>query len=219
MSMKHNNNPRDIKAIVDFHRKQLELAERTKMEAKKHRIKSNLETWVESLPGNLKAATPKNIPNIGGLQQSLRELKIKAPFNKNIIISSSNNKTSRHIAYSILYAMIQLGEATPLSIKKTNLIEGCANIHGMFDSKRWKDNFFNKNAKVLLVEGVSNDVTSLAPRGEEQFWRELLEFTSDENRIAIIIHNKGDSADNINELTNYDNINSSLIKNSSIVKM
>ena len=58
----------------------------------------------------------------------------------------------------------------------------------MFNSRTWKDYFFDNDAKVLVIEGSSKALSNLGSKGEDQFWREILEFTKNNDKLVIITY-------------------------------
>lgn len=184
--MKANNNPKNRRALIDYNKRQLELARITAPEARKRRIATNLEKWEETLTPVLKSAKPANLPK--SVVNKLRGVPFKEPFEKQVIISSSEATSATFTAYSLIYALLNGGYATPSEIKTTSLMDGYNNITGMFGSREWKEYFFNNEAKVLLIEGSSKYLTRLGSKGEEQFWRELIEFTRTGDKLVIITY-------------------------------
>ena len=65
------------------------------------------------------------------------------------------------------------------------MLDGYNNINGIFSARKWKEYFFSHDAKVLLVEGGSKSLTLLNSKGEDQFWRELIEFTRNNDKLVI----------------------------------
>lgn len=219
--MRYNNNPQDKKTFLEFQRRQLELSRQTEQEARRMKIVSNLERWELDLPDVLKYARPRNLPK--SVIEQIRNAQLKPPYSKQIVISSSNPTVSTFVAYSVLYALIQGGIATPSEVRKTSLMDGYNNINGMFQSRRWKDYFFDKKAKVLLIEGSSKSLTYLGSKGEDQFWKELNNFTRNEDKLVIITYTT-DKVENekevfISAFANDTEINTSLIKKSNFIRL
>lgn len=219
--MRYNNNPKNRKSFLDFQRRQLELSRQTEDDARKMKIASNVDKWEGILPSTLKLAKPSNLPKT--LVQKIKGTSFKPPYEKQILISSSSSTVSTFVAYSVLYALIQGGLATPSEIKRTSLLDGYNNINGMFGSRRWKDDFFDTRAKVLLIEGSSKSLTHMGPRGEDQFWKELNDFTRNEDRLVIITY----TTDNVERakdlfiptLTNENELNVSLVRKSIFIPL
>lgn len=219
--MRHNNNPTDKKSFLEFQKRQLELARQTENDARKMKIVSNLEKWGESLPGALKHARPSFLPR--SVIDRIKVTPLKPPYNKQTVISASNSIVSTFVAYSIIHGLIQSGIATPSEIKKTSLLDGYNNINGMFQSRRWKDYFFDKKGKVLLIEGSSKSLTYLGPKGEDQFWKELHDFTRNEDKLVIITYTTDEAERErdlfIPVLTNDTELNKTLVKKSVFVPL
>lgn len=184
--MKAKNNPKNRRKLLEHQRRQLELSNITEKEAKQRRIHSNLDTWVNSLPKTLKAAVPEKLHKL--TIEKIRKTPLKPPHDKHIIISAEEITASKFVAYTILYALIQGGITTPSEIRTTSLLDGYNNINGIFSARKWKEYFFSHDAKVLLVEGGSKSLTLLSSKGEDQFWRELIEFTRNNDKLVIITY-------------------------------
>lgn len=219
--MKYNNNPKNRQKYLEYQKRQLELSKQTAEQSKQSKIESNLDKWNIYLPDTLRIAKPKMLheETLG----KLRVIDLKPPHEKSIVITSEHTASSTFTAYAIVYALIKMGVATPSQIKTTNLLDGYNNINGMFESRKWKDDFFSKDAKVLLIEGGSKSLTSMAPRGEEQFWKELQEFTRSKEKLVIITYVTDDKERSrdifIPDFTNDKSINTDLIKNSVFIPL
>lgn len=219
--MKPNNNPKNRKGLLDYQRRQLELSRATEIDARKRKIRSNLEKWINSLPNELKVALPNNLH-----QETIEKIKrtqLKPPYDKQIIISSSEPATSTFVSYTIAYALLRSGQITPSEIKSTSLLDGYNNINGMFTARKWKEYFFDSKAKVLLIEGGSKALTLLASKGEDQFWRELLEFTRNNDKLVIITYTMNEEEQkkkvSIPLITSEYELNSRLIKKSVFISL
>lgn len=184
--MKANNNPKNRKGLLDYQRRQLELSNITEGEARTRRIQSNIDKWVGLLPQGLKTALPKNLHKT--TVDKIKNTPLRPPYDKHIIISAEDITTATFTSYAMLYALIQGGYATPSQIKTTSLLDGYNNINGMFSARKWKEEFFDPNSRVLLVEGGSKALTMLGSKGEDQFWRELTEFTRNNDKLVIITY-------------------------------
>lgn len=182
--VKPNNNPKNRKGLLEFQRRQLELDRITKNRAIKETIKDNVSKWVAFLPSNMKNATPSNV--LPETLEKLKNLNLKAPYEKKVLIYGNNSHHLGFMSNVIVYALINSGKATPSQIKRTSLIDGYNNINGMFASRKWKDNFFHKDSKILIIEGCSKSTAYLGMKGEEQFWRELDDFTREKNILVIL---------------------------------
>lgn len=183
------------------------------------KVLSNIDKWEMNLPNPLKSAKPVNLSNT--LINKIKATQFRPPYSKQTIITSGSSIVSTYVAYSILYALIQAGIATPSEIRKTSLLDGYNNINGMFGSRRWKDNFFDKKAKVLLIEGGSKSLTFLGSKGEDQFWKELNDFTRNEDRLVIVTYTSDNEEKKKNLfiplLTNDSELNASLVRKSVFV--
>lgn len=182
--VKPNNNPKDRKSLLEFQKRQLELDRITKEKARKETIKDNLAKWVSSLPIHMKAANPANV--LPETLEKLKNLNLRAPYEKKVLICGKNPNHLKFLSNVIIYALIKSGKATPSQVKRTSLIDGYNNINGMFASRNWKDKFFNRNSKVLIIEGCSKSTAFLGMKGEEQFWSELDDFTREQDILVIL---------------------------------
>lgn len=185
--IKPNNNPKDRKSLLEFQKRQLELDRITKEKARKETIKDNLAKWVSLLPSHMKIANPSNI--LPETLEKLKNLNLRAPYEKKVLICGKNSNHLKFLSNVIVYALIKSGKATPSQVKRTSLIDGYNNINGMFASRNWKDKFFNRNSKVLIIEGCSKSTAYLGMKGEEQFWSELDDFTREQDILVILQYN------------------------------
>ena len=181
---KPNNNPKDRESLLKFQKRQLELDRITKDRARKETIKDNVAKWVSLLPNHMKNANPSNI--LPETLEKLKNLDLRAPYEKKVLICGKNPNHLKFLSNVIVFALINSGKATPSQIKRTSLIDGYNNINGMFASRNWKDKFFNRNSKVLIIEGCSKSTAYLGMKGEEQFWRELDDFTREQDILVIL---------------------------------
>ena len=219
--MKPRNNPKNVQGFIDYQRRQLELARQTEKDARQRRIESNLEKWIHSLPSELRNATPNNLPK--SVIEKVKNTYLKPPYEKFTIISSENLASSRFVSYSVIHALLKGGIITPSEIKTTDIMEGYNNINGMFNSRQWKEDFFDNNAKVLLIEGSSKSLALLGSKGEDQFWREILEFTKNNDKLVIITYSTNDEEQAkdvlVPFLTSDKELNFRVLRKSSFVRM
>lgn len=181
-------NTKNTKSYIEFQKRQLELSRATQSSSQRRKVEANIERWENMTPEWLKSAKPANLPET--LKEKFREAKLKPPFEKDILITTQKSSNGLFIAYSLIYGLIQSGVATPSQVKRTSVLDAYSNIHGMFEAKKWKENFFDPEAKVLLIENCSSSYSLTAPRGEEQFWQELVEFNRYQDKIIIITYTK-----------------------------
>ena len=219
--MKPRNNPKNVQGFIDYQRRQLELARQTDKDARQRRIESNLEKWTHSLPSELRNATPNRLPK--SIIEKVKNTYLKPPYEKFTIISSENLASSRFVSYSVIHALLKGGIITPSEIKTTDIMEGYNNINGMFNSRQWKEDFFDNNAKVLLIEGSSKSLALLGSKGEDQFWREILEFTKNNDKLVIITYSTNDEEQAkdvlVPFLTSDKELNFRVLRKSSFVRM
>ena len=219
--MKPRNNPKNVQGFIDYQRRQLELARQTENDARQRRIESNLEKWTYSLPSELRNATPNRLPK--SVIEKVKNTYLKPPYEKFTIISSEDLASSRFVSYSIIHALLKGGIITPSEIKTTDIMDGYKHINGMFNSRQWKEYFFDNNAKVLLIEGSSKSLALLGSKGEDQFWREILEFTKNNNKLVIITYSTNEE-EQVKDvlvpfLTSDKDLNFRVLKKSSFVRM
>lgn len=219
--MKPNNNPKNRRGLLEYQRRQLELSNKTEEEARKRRVQANLDKWVNLLPGELRNALPRNLPETA--IEKIKGTPLKPPYNKYTIVSAENITKAKFTSYAIIHALIKGGLVTPSEVKSTDILDGYNNINGMFNSRQWKDYFFNNNAKVLLIEGGSKALTLLGSKGEDQFWREIVEFTKNNDKLVIITYvTEADEREKevfIPFLTSDKDLNFRLVKKSVFVKL
>ena len=219
--MTPKNNPTDIQGLLDYQKRQLALTNVTESEARQRRVIANLEKWTAGLPSELKRATPNSLPK--GIIDKVKATHLKPPFQKYTIISSEDLKVAKFTSYAIMYALIKSGFVTPSEIRTSDILDGYNNINGMFNSRRWKDSFFDSDAKVLVIEGSSKALSNLGSKGEDQFWREILEFTKNNDKLVIITYTTEKSEREkdvfIPLLTSDKTLNFRLIKNSLFVNI
>lgn len=184
--MKPKNNPKNMRGLIDYQRRQLELSNKTETAARKRRVQSNLEKWTNDLPSELRRAVPGNLPK--SVIEKVKNTHLKPPYEKYTVISSKDLAVSKFTSYAIIHALIQSGYVTPSEIKITDVMDGYNNINGMFASRQWKDYFFNSNAKVLIIEGSSKALALLGSKDEDRFWREIIEFTKNNDKLVIITY-------------------------------
>ena len=219
--MKPRNNPKNVQGFIDYQRRQLELARQTENDARQRRIESNLEKWTYSLPSELRNATPNRLPK--SVIEKVKNTYLKPPYEKFTIISSEDLASSRFVSYSIIHALLKGGIITPSEIKTTDIMDGYKHINGMFNSRQWKEYFFDNNAKVLLIEGSSKSLALLGSKGEDQFWREILEFTKNNDKLVIITYSTNEE-EQVKDvlvpfLTSDKDLNFRVLKKSSFVRM
>lgn len=219
--MKYKNNPKNKKSLLDYQKRILELSQRTQDEARKRRIMANVEKWEENLSGDMKRAIPKNLPET--VIEKIKKTPLSPPYEKYLVVSGKDVLTTRFTSYAIIYALIKKGLVTPSEVKKTDILDAYNNVNGMFQSRRWKDYFFNDSAKVLLIEGSTKALALLGSKGEDQFWREILEFTRNSDKLVIITYSPEDEEIEkglfIPSLTSDKQLNYRLIKKSLFINL
>lgn len=216
-----NNNPRNNKRFIDFQKMQRELIKKTEANVRNQRLKDNLERWLRSVPEALQKAQPSNLHPI--TVDKIKQTPLKYPYSKYVLVAGSSTIPPAYTTYAILHELIRTGNISPSEVRITSLIEGYNNINGMFESRAWKEHFFNDKAKVLVVEGASKSLTHLGSKGETQFWRELYEFTRHQDRLLIItyIADKPEMDDRIllPSLTSERELNNRIIKKCSLIRL
>lgn len=219
--MKANNNPKNKRGLLDYQKRQLELSRITEDDARKRRIEANIEKWSILVPREYKNAKPGNLtPEI---IDKIKNTPIKPPYDKFIIITAEDVTNATYTAYATIYALIKGGLITPSEVKTTSIMDGYSNIHGMFSSRNWKDYFFDHSSQLLLINGVSKSLAKLGSKGEEQFWRELVEHARDNSKLVIITYaTDGEERDKdvfIPFMTSNKELNTTMIMKSMFVKL
>ena len=219
---KGKNNPKDRQALIDYQRKRLELEKQTKAKARKSILSKNLENWRTLLSDDLKKAIPQNLPKL--TIEKIKKVQLKAPYDKRIVIYSDEANNAQFVTYAIAHELVRNGIATPSQIKKTSLLSGYNNINGMFASRTWKDNFLHEGNKVLIIEGASKALAYMSPRGEEQFWKEIDDFTRNKDVLVILnyIKDPEESAKNgafIPTIASEKDFNIGLVKKSTFINL
>lgn len=184
--MKPKNNPKNRRGLLEYQRRQLELSNKTEEEARKRRVQANLDKWAGLLPAGLRNALPQNLPKT--TRDKIKRTPLNPPYDKYTIVSAEDITIAKFTSYAIIHALIERGFVTPSEVKSTDILDGYNNINGMFNSRQWKDYFFDNNSKILLIEGSSKSLALLGSKGEDQFWREIIEFTKNSDKLVIITY-------------------------------
>lgn len=214
------NNDTDIKAYEEFMKRQQKLARRRKESLRDLRIEKNLEEWGVLLEHPWDKADMKYFT---GRPVDLVNAAIKNRKLESFIVLSDKEGGKTFFTYALIKEYIKEGLVTPSEIRKTDIREGISHINGMYKSKDWKDNFFDKDAKLLVVEGCSADFTNLNLRNQDQFWNEVFKHC-EENKKALIVtyttnayEEEGDII--IPALTQNKEFNVSVVMNSKVARV
>ena len=105
-----------------------------------------------------------------------------------VLVGSKDRNESLRVGYAIVNYCIKQGYFGPSDVKITSLSSALDNIHGAFEAKEWKTNFFDNNAKMFLIHGCNKRKAELAKKGDIPFWEEFLDFISHGNRNFIICY-------------------------------
>lgn len=191
------NNPTDIKAYSQFMKEQKETLDRVHEKTLKLRTEKNLSDW------NARLAWPWNKADLDFFQgrnvERIKEM-IRTKDLSHMVMSGFQNGGKSFFTHAVIKEMIKAGIVSPSEIKWTSVREGVNNINGMFNSRQWKDDFFTKNAKILVIDGCSMDFTNLDNKDNDRFWRELIEFAREANRLIIINYTEGNKENTINNV-------------------
>lgn len=221
MNIKAKNNRKNKRGLLDYQKRQLELTRLTEEESKRGRIRANMEIWDQLVPQEYKNAIPQKLPM--ETINKIKETQMKPPYDKFIIISAKDVTNATFTAYTMIYALLKQGLISPSEIQSTSIMDGYINIHGMFNSRYWKETFFNKSAQLLLVNGTSKSLTKLGSKGEEQFWRELIEHCRNNDRLTIITYATDDLEEEqgvfIPLMTSNKELNTTIIKKSLFITL
>lgn len=221
MKIRANNNRKNKRGLLDYQKRQQELSRLTDNEARKYRVEANLELWTQSLPPQFQNARPDKLHK--DTIEKIKDTSIRPPYDKFIIITAKDATVATFTAYTIMYALLQKGVMSPGEIKVTSTMDAYTNIHGMFNARYWKDTFFDKKGQLLSINGTSKALTKLGSKGEDQFWRELVEHSINNDRLVIITYIT-DSDEREGELfipliTSNKELNTKIIKKSLFIKL
>lgn len=178
-----NNNPTNLKSYRDFMREQNARYSQIEKKIKNVRSVENLKEW------NVMLKWPWNQADIDffqGRPKTQAEEAIATGRLNSFVILGGVNRGKSFYTHALVKEFIKNGLLTPSEIRWTSIREGAENINGMFKSREWKDKFFHKDAKLLVVEGCSRDFTMLGHKDNDRFWNELNEFVKEGNRYVII---------------------------------
>lgn len=170
---KHVKNETNYRGFKDFHERQQMIAKDAVKKVQQARVKNNLIAWDENLPKGLSEAKFGLLPE--SVRNQIRRANVIQP-DRFVLTTSTDDLSALKVNYAIIRELVKSGKVQPSEVKHTTLLTALQNVNGMFESKYWKKDFFNKKNKVLIIEGASIEITRLEHRQEDQFWRELVEF-------------------------------------------
>lgn len=174
------------KRYIEHYRRTIALANETEEQSRELKKVSNVDRLEYAREDWLKEAKPVNVPRKVGKKIIERDGK------NSYIFSSESAINNKFLAESLVYGLVDKNIVSPYQIKRTTAIEAYKNIHGMYEAKEWKKNFFDNDAKLLVVENCSDSYSNTAPKGQEQFWKELVNFAEGRDIRLIITYSRGD---------------------------
>lgn len=176
------------KGYLAYQKRMAELAKKSDQVARQEKISHNIEAWEN-------VYAPRGYGQVELNQYSKETLKRikdtqlhRVDFDGFILSVGRTAEEANTFAYAYIKTLIRKGAVEPSAVKRTLAIDGYSNINGMFQSRNWKDDIFSHDTQILVVERVSKELTSLANRDEERFWREVIEFTRDTGRRLIVCY-------------------------------
>lgn len=188
MSEKHimaKNNPTDMDAYREYMRQERLELQKLEKEKEIKRLKKNLEDWTESLDWPWNQA---DLRFFQGRPVEIVNEELKHGKLRSFVMLGGANRGKTFLTYAVVKRFLQMGLVTPSQIRRTTVREAASNINGMFQSREWKDNFFSKDAKLLIVEGASREQSQLSDKSIERFWRELNDFCKQTEAKVIITY-------------------------------
>lgn len=178
-----NNNPTNVDAYQKFMKEQLALYAKVEDKTKGIRSAENLKEW------NVMLNWPWDQADIDFFQGRPHEQAAEAVASGRVnsfIVLGGENRGKSFYTHALVKEYIKAGLLSPSEIKWTTIREAAENVNGMFNSRNWKDSFFDKKAKLLVIEGCSRDFAALGHKDNDRFWNELNEFAKEGNRHFII---------------------------------
>lgn len=182
---KIKHNPTNQSDYLNFLRQQRTNFKNQAMNVKNDRIKDNLQVWLDSLefPWNqadLSFFAGKTLQDVNSLLQTNKITSFS--------ITSPPGYGKTFLLYAIIKEYLKRGLLTPSEIEFTTIRDAYVNINGMFQSREWKDRFFNPRAKLYVIEGCSLDFTYLKMKGQLEFWGEFLAMIREYNKHFIVTY-------------------------------
>lgn len=168
-----NNNPTDMDAFRKYMEDERRVMKSIQKEKEINRLKKNLITWTDSLEWPWNQADLRFFQ--GEAMVSINE-ELKHGKLRSFVMMGGTSRGKTFLSYAVVRRFLQMGYVTPSQIRRTTVREGAANINGMFQSRAWKDNFFNNEAKLFLIEGASREQGKMRDKNIERFWREMADF-------------------------------------------
>lgn len=181
VDIKHNKG--DSKKYEEYLNEQKKLIQNIEKQRYQTIVNENLKKW------DILIGSPWNKANLNLFNNEFLQ---KVKFIKNglspVLLQTQNNKSAVILTYSLIRYYIQQGFLTPSEIRFTKIYDAYENINGMFQSRKWKDMFFDEKAKLFVIMGTSKQMTELGKKGDLQFWGEFIEFIKNTDKTFIIIY-------------------------------
>lgn len=182
--MKKKHNETNYKQFLEFKKQQEELAKKANEVLRHERKQVNLAKWKESLPKRFVNFKSSNLTSY--VRRDLKKITLSGLPEKYTVFVSDDPLQTMGGIYLLIESLIKAGHVSPSEVKQASLFEGIDNVHGTWEARDWKANFFNEDAKVVIIEGCSPLITKLQSKLEANFWREVMEFVRKKDRILLI---------------------------------
>lgn len=181
------NNPTDLNSYDAFMLRQKELFHKIKNETENQRKEKNLIDWENSLEWPWNKA---DISFFKGLPVSLMNEVAGTKRLLSFVISAAGGRGKTFLTYSIIKEFIKNGAVTPSEIRWTSVSEAAQHVNGNFDSRNWKKKFFDKSAKLFVVEGASKTFTAMGVKDYERFIDEFTQLINENGKHFIITYSQ-----------------------------
>lgn len=215
-----NNNSTDMDGYNKFMKRQQELARKTEEKTRRIRIEKNLDAWETMLD------YPWNIADMSYFSGRPVELATEAINSKQMqsfIVMSGEKGGKTFFTHALIKEYIKAGLITPSQIRITDIREGITSINGMFKAREWKDKFFDPKAKLLVVEGCSEEFAQLKLKDQDQFWAEVFAHCQENKKILIITYSLSEEEEKkdllLPSITLNKGFNVRAVKNSKIARI
>lgn len=148
------------------------------------RTKNNLKGYRDQLPNVYKNATINVLD--GTDLAGIPDFKFEEPLGRSIVLVDTDTMHLNYVSHALVLDLIQKGVVLPSEVRRTSAVDGYNKISGMFEARDWKTYFFDNDAKVHIIDGLSYRTLLLGLKGETQFWREIMDFVKGRSKILIV---------------------------------
>lgn len=191
---KINHNSTNLDGYHELMKKRNALMEQQKLLEQSNNIKSNLEDWLISIPAEFKnvklQAFSKNA--LMPIKPSL--LSNKMPYR---LLVAGNSKYKEAFVYGLLRYAIAKGIIIPSEIRISGVYEGSAAVTGGFKKQAWRDNFFDTDANIFIIKGLSHQYSDINDTGANKFLAQFSQFIRENNKQAIFIYDTNVKEENL----------------------